>query len=104
MPERPHILLVEDDAAIVQGLRYALAQDGFAVTALGTAAQARAALTAPGGAGFALLLPSRRRRRPPPPAPRWRAADLTCCCSTSACRTAAGWTSAAWPGSKAACR
>ena len=56
MPERPHILLVEDDAAIVQGLRYALEQDGFAITALGTAAQARAALTAQGGAGFDLLL------------------------------------------------
>ncbi len=56
MPNRPRILLVEDDAAIVQGLRYALEQDGFAVTALGTAAQARAALTAPDGAGFDLLL------------------------------------------------
>lgn len=49
----PHILLVEDDAAIVQGLCYALERDGFTVTAAQTAAAARAALA---GGKFDLLL------------------------------------------------
>ena len=47
------ILLVEDDAAIAQGLCYALEQSGFAVTAARSAAAAREALAA---ARFDLLL------------------------------------------------
>lgn len=59
-PSAPlRLLFVEDDAAIVQGLQYALTQEGYAVTHAGSLAAARAALPA----------------------------GLTCCCSMSACPT-----------------
>ena len=52
-PSAPlRLLFVEDDAAIVQGLQYALTQEGYAVTHAGSLAAARAALPA----GFDLLL------------------------------------------------
>ena len=51
-PSAPlRLLFVEDDAAIVQGLQYALTQEGYAVTHAGSLAAARAALPA----GFDLV-------------------------------------------------
>lgn len=41
------ILLVEDDDTITQGLRYALEQEGYALTTAATVADAKAALQAP---------------------------------------------------------
>ena len=69
-PSAPlRLLFVEDDAAIVQGLQYALTQEGYAVTHAGSLAAARAALPA----GFDLLLldvrlREARRRNPEQPA------------------------------------
>ncbi len=65
------LLFVEDDAAIAQGLCYALEQDGYAVTHAATAAAACAALpagfdlllldvTLPDGSGFDVLRAARR--------------------------------------------
>ena len=61
----PDLLLLEDDAALTDGLQYSLARSGFAVTPARTLAQARACLAAgrfdllildvtlPDGTGFA---------------------------------------------------
>ena len=38
----PDLLLLEDDAALTDGLQYSLARSGFAVTPARTLAQARA--------------------------------------------------------------
>ena len=40
----PDLLLLEDDAALADGLQYSLARSGFAVTPARTLAQARACL------------------------------------------------------------
>ena len=69
----PDLLLLEDDAALADGLQYSLARSGFAVTPARTLAQARACLAAgrfdllildvtlPDGTGFALCEELRRR-------------------------------------------
>ena len=84
-PSAPlRLLFVEDDAAIVQGLQYALTQEGYAVTHAGSLAAARAALPAgfdlllldvrlPDGSGFDLLREARRRN------PEQPAVFLTAC-------------------------
>lgn len=84
-PSAPlRLLFVEDDAAIVQGLQYALMQEGYAVTHAGSLAAARAALPAgfdlllldvrlPDGSGFDLLREARRRN------PEQPAVFLTAC-------------------------
>lgn len=84
-PSAPlRLLFVEDDAAIVQGLQYALTQEGYAVTHAGSLAMARAALPAgfdlllldvrlPDGSGFDLLREARRRN------PEQPAVFLTAC-------------------------
>ncbi|HJC08604.1 MAG TPA: response regulator transcription factor [Candidatus Gemmiger stercorigallinarum] len=72
-PALPDLLLLEDDAALADGLQYSLARSGFAVTPARTLAQARACLAAgrfdllildvtlPDGTGFALCEELRRR-------------------------------------------
>lgn len=73
MPEKmPMVLLLEDDAALAEGLAYALPKNGFAVQAARSIAQARAALrarqfdlllfdvTLPDGSGIALCGEIRR--------------------------------------------
>lgn len=73
----PHILLTEDDASIVLGLRYSLEQEGFTVTACGTAAEALSALrresfdlllldlTLPDGSGYDVCREAKRAGGPP---------------------------------------
>lgn len=70
------ILLVEDDAMIASGLRYALEQEGFAVTVCGGVAEAKQALLEvepglgildlglPDGSGFSLVEPLREKAVP----------------------------------------
>lgn len=69
------VLVVEDDAAIADAIRYALEKDGMSTTHAGTLRGARARLDAadavvldlglPDGSGFSLLLDARRLESPP---------------------------------------